>query len=93
MNLMLTTHQIKTISDIRKNPKRLFSELKKNKGPFYLFYRSKLKGVLIDADTFAKLERIAEDYVDAAEAQEFEKLDKKKIAWRDFEEVSKELGI
>ena len=90
---MLTSHQIKTISDIRKNPKKLLNELKRGKGPFYLFYRSKLKGVLVDADTYAKLEDIVEEYLDAKEAQEFENQDKGKIEWKEFEEVAKELGI
>lgn len=90
---MLTSHQVKTVSDIRKNPKKLLNELKKGKGPFYLFYRSKLKGVLLDADTYAKLEEIVENYLDAKEAQEFESRDKSKIEWKGFGEVAKDLGI
>lgn len=90
---MLSTHQVKTISDVRENPKKLLNELERGKGPFYLFYRSKLKGVLVDADTYAKLEEIVEEYMDAKEAQEFEKEEKGKIAWKDFEEVAKDLGI
>lgn len=90
---MLTSHQIKTVSDIRRNPKKLLNDLKKGKGPFYLFYRSKLKGVLVDADTYAKLEDIVEEYLDAKEAQDFEKQDKSKIEWKEFKEVAKELGI
>lgn len=90
---MLTTDQVKTISDIRANPKKLLNELKRAKGPFYLFYRSKLKGVLIDADTYSKLEEVVEDYLDTKEAKEFESQDKKKISWKEFDEVAKELGI
>ena len=90
---MLTTQQVKTISDIRRDPKKLLNDLNKGKGPFYLFYRSKLKGVLVDADTFAKLEQLVEDYIDTREAQKFEGLDKKKIKWRNFDEVAKKLGV
>ncbi len=90
---MLTTDQVKTISDMRANPKKLLNELKKGKGPFYLFYRSKLKGVLVNADLYAKLEEIVEDYLDAKEAQGFESKDKSKIEWKGFEDVAKELGI
>lgn len=90
---MLTSHQVKTVSDIRKNPKKLLNDLKKGDGPFYLFYRSSLKGVLVDADLYAKLEEIVEDYLDAKEAQEFESYDKSKIEWKEFEEVANALGI
>lgn len=78
---MLTTPQIKTISDIRLKPNVVFNQLKSGKGPFYLLYRSKLKAVLLDPETFTKLQEIAKDYQDACRAQEFEKLDKAKIPW------------
>jgi PHD/YefM family antitoxin component YafN of YafNO toxin-antitoxin module len=90
---MLTANQIRTVSDFRANPKKLLDELKRSRGPFYLFYRSKLKGVLVDVDTYSKLEEIVEEYLDAKEAQEFESQDKSKIAWKEAQEVARELGI
>ncbi|MCH7641135.1 aminotransferase class III-fold pyridoxal phosphate-dependent enzyme, partial [Patescibacteria group bacterium] len=44
-------------------------------------------------DTYAKLEDIVEEYLDAKEAQDFESRDKSKIEWKEFDEVAKDLGI
>ena len=84
---MLTADQVKTISNIRQNPKEVLNQLTAGKGPFYLLYRSQLKGVILDLKTYARLQEIAEEYQDSLEAQKFEKLDKKKISWVSHKEV------
>lgn len=84
---MLTADQVKTISNIRQNPKEILNQLAAGKGPFYLLYRSQLKGVMLDLKTYARFQEIAEEYQDSLEAQKLEKIDKKKISWVSHEEV------
>jgi len=76
-----TARNIKTISDMRENAKKLLEETKDSYGPLFILYRSKPQAVLISLDEYQKLADFAEDYKDSLKAQGFEKEDKRKIKW------------
>jgi len=66
---MLTQKNVKTISDMREDPKGLLDQAKKH-GPTYIFYRSQPKGVLLSLKEYNRLCDMAEDYADSLKAQE-----------------------
>lgn len=76
-----SSKNIRTISDMRENAKKLLQEAQTSYGPLFILYRSKPKAVLLNIDEYQKLADFAEDYLDSLKAQEFESLDKKKIKW------------
>lgn len=80
---------IKTISDMRENAKKLLREVQTSYGPLFILYRSKPQAVLLSLEEYQKLADLAEDYLDGLKAQEFEKKDKRKIKWLTHEEIKK----
>lgn len=72
---------IKTISDMRENARKLLKEVQTSYGPLFILYRSKPQAVLLSLEEYQKLADFAEDYLDSFKAQEFEAQDKKKIKW------------
>lgn len=72
---------IKTISDMRENARKLLKEVQTSYGPLFILYRSKPQAVLLSLEEYQKLADFAEDYQDSLKAQEFEAQDKKKIKW------------
>lgn len=72
---------IKTISDMRENARKLLREVQSTYGPLFILYRSKPQAVLLSLEEYQKLADLAEDYLDSLRAQEFEKQNKKKIKW------------
>lgn len=76
-----TSKNIKTISDMRENARKLLKEVQNSYGPLFILYRSKPQAVLLSLEEYQKLADFAEDYLDSLKAQEFEARDKKKIKW------------
>lgn len=72
---------IKTISDMRENARKLLREVQSSYGPLFILYRSRPQAVLLSLEEYQKLVDLAEDYIDSLKAQEFEKKEKKKIKW------------
>lgn len=80
---------IKTISDMRENARKLLKEVQASYGPLFILYRSKPQAVLLSLEEYQKLADLAEDYMDSLKAQEFEALDKKKIRWIERKDIDK----
>lgn len=87
-----TSRNVKTISDMRENPKTLLRQVRETYGPLFILYHSQPQAVLLSLEAYQKLADLAEDYIDSLKAQEFEKEDKAKIKWLDYEEVKKIIG-
>ncbi|MBI1982140.1 MAG: type II toxin-antitoxin system Phd/YefM family antitoxin [Candidatus Levybacteria bacterium] len=85
--MILSSANVKTISDMRENARELLKQVQKAYGPLYILYRSKPQAVLLSLAEYQKLADMAEDYLDSLRAQEFEAEDKKKIKWLSFDEV------
>lgn len=79
--LMPTLQNTKTISDLRERPVELLKTLGASYGPLYIFYRSRPNAVMISLEAYQKLLDLAEDHLDSLKAEEYEKEDKKKVAW------------
>lgn len=88
-----TARNVKTITDMRERTLELLREVKRVRGPLYIFHRSQPKAVLIDIEEYEKLRDWLEDYFDSLKAQEYEKIDKRKVKWVSFEKLAKELGF
>lgn len=82
-----TVANVKTITDMRERTLKLLEEVKKGRGPFYIFHRSKPKAVLINIDEYQKIHDLLEDYFDSLRAKNYEKLNKRKIKWLSLEDV------
>jgi len=94
--LIPTSQNTKTISDLRERPVELLKKLSSSYGPLYIFYRSKPNAVMLSLDAYQKLIDLAEDYLDSLKAEEYEKINKKKIKWlkqKDLEKKLKSLEI
>lgn len=65
-----TETNTKTVTDLRENIVAILASLKKQKGPQFVFYKSKPKAVLLTIAEYQKLLEMLEDYEDAAEASE-----------------------
>ena len=65
-----TEDNTKTVTDLRENVVGILASLKKQKGPQFVFYKSKPKAVLLAIAEYQKLLELLEDYEDAAEASE-----------------------
>lgn len=89
---MLSSKNVKTISDMRENARGLLREARSSDGPLYIFYRSKPEAVMLSLEGYQKLVDMAEDYLDGVLARELEKdMDKEK--WYTQEQVDKMLGL
>lgn len=83
---------IRTISDMRENARKLLKEVQTSYGPLFILYRSTPQAVLLSLDEYQKLADLAEDYLDSLKAQEFETQDKKRIKWIGQSEVKRKPG-
>lgn len=90
---MLTSKNVKTISDMRENARGLLREAKSSDTPLYIFYRSKPEAVMLSLEEYQKMADMVEDYLDGIRARELEKLDKSKEQWFSHEEVEEILGL
>jgi len=90
---MLTSKNVKTISDMRENARGLLREAKSSDKPLYIFYRSKPEAVMLSLEEYEKMADMIEDYLDGLKALELEKLDKSKGKWYSLKEAEKVLGL
>lgn len=81
---MVTSQNLKTITDMRKDADGLLKLAEKTKSPIGILKNNKLKAYIIDAKTLEKLEQVLEDYEDSqlvekrftnAKPKDFVKLD------------------
>lgn len=84
---MINPNNIRTVTDMREGAQKLLKQVASSFEPLFIFYRSKPKAVLLDIGEYEKLKDMAEDYLDAQKAQEYEKIDKKKIDWISRDDV------
>ena len=89
---MLSAKNVKTISDMRENARKLLREVNSSYGPLYILYRSKPEAVMLSLDEYQKLSDLAEDYLDGVKAQEYVAKDKSKIKWLTQEDVQASLS-
>lgn len=84
---MITQNQINSISDLRFKTKEVLK--KTSKGPVFLFYRNKPKGVLVSFKNYQEILSQLEDYFDSLKAEKYEKENKKSISWVSFSKIKK----
>ncbi len=84
---MIIQNQINSISDLRFKTKEVFK--KTSKGPVFLFYRNKPKGVLVSFENYQEILSQLEDYFDSLKAEKYEKQNKKNIGWLSFSKIKK----
>ena len=89
---MLNTQTIKSLTDLRLNPKNIL-KLAEEEGAVYILDRSKPKGVVLSLEKYDEMVDLIDDYLDGLEMAEFEKKPKNPKDWISLEEVKKELGI
>jgi PHD/YefM family antitoxin component YafN of YafNO toxin-antitoxin module len=86
---MITSQNLKTITDMRKDADGLLKLAKKKKEPIGILKNNKLKAYLIDAQTLESLEAFVEDYLDYKMVKK--RLEKaKKEDFVEFEEFLKD---
>lgn len=61
---MITSGQLRTITDFRNSPGSLLDQVKKTSQPIGILRRNRLEAYLIGAKTFENLEQLAEDVLD-----------------------------
>ena len=64
---MLTNDDIVSISQMRKNTDEVLKKVSARDRPVYLFSRSKIKAILLDPVSFARMQKINENYLDQQE--------------------------
>ncbi|PJE68903.1 hypothetical protein COU96_02735 [Candidatus Shapirobacteria bacterium CG10_big_fil_rev_8_21_14_0_10_38_14] len=65
-----TEENTKTVTDLREDVVKILASLQKQKGPQFVFYRSKPKAVLLAIGEYQRLLELLEDYEDSLEASE-----------------------
>lgn len=82
---MITSQNLRTITDMRKKADELLALARKSKEPIGILRNNKLEAYLIDAKVLEKLERFVENYLDskvlagrldASKGRDFEDLEK-----------------
>lgn len=67
---MITSDNLKTITDMRKNANGLLKLANRKKEPIGILKNNKLKAYLVDAKTLEALEEFVEDYLDRTMIEE-----------------------
>ena len=67
---MITSDNLKTITDMRKDADGLLKLANKRKEPIGILKNNKLKAYIIDAKTLEALEEFVEDYLDKQMVEE-----------------------
>lgn len=88
-----TENNTKTVTDLRENIVNILAGLKNQKGPQFVFYKSKPKAVLMAIKEYQQLLELLEDYQDSAKASELiSKAKSKKEKTYSFNQVAKMIG-
>jgi prevent-host-death family protein len=85
---MLSRDLIKTITDLRSDPIKLFALAKKKNSPFFIFNRSEPIGVVLSWRDYEEIEEKLEDLRDIVELKEAKATSEELIGW---EKVRKRL--
>lgn len=64
---MITSSNIVSISQMRKDTESVMKKIAGTEHPLYLFSRSKIKAVIVNPEKFAEMQEMIEDYLDAQE--------------------------
>lgn len=88
--ILPTEENIKTVTDLRENIVKILASFKKQRGPQFVFYKSKPKAVLLAIEEYQRLLELLEDYEDALEASEvISEAKAKKEKLYSFDQVAK----
>jgi PHD/YefM family antitoxin component YafN of YafNO toxin-antitoxin module len=90
---MLTSSNLKTITDMRENAVKLLTQARKSSNPLYILHRSKPQAVLLSLTQYNKLREMAEDHMDSLRAQDYEEVGKRKVKWISHKDVLKKLKV
>lgn len=80
---------VTTISDLRYKTKQVLD--KTSNGPITILHRTTPKGVLLSMKEYGELMSALEDYYLSIRAEEFEKENKKNVAWVTEKHIRKHL--
>lgn len=79
---MLSRDLIKTITDLRSDPLKLFALAAKKSSPFFIFNRSEPVGVVLSWKDYEKIEEKLEDLRDIAELKEAKATSEELLEWK-----------
>ena len=88
---MLDTQNIKSLTDLRKDPKRIAELAQESDNPVYILDRGKPVSVLMDIKAYEEMVDKLEDALDSLEMKKFEKTANKKNDWVSHKELKKKL--
>ena len=66
---MITTDNIKTITDMRQKTLSILQYARKSQEPIFIMHHSKPKGVFLSFEKYQKMVELVEDYLDILEAE------------------------
>ena len=66
---MITTDNIKTITDMRQRALSILEYAQKSQEPVFIIHRSKPKGVFLSFEKYQKMVELIEDYLDILEVE------------------------
>lgn len=90
---MLNTNLIKSLTDLRNDPKRISKLAQESDNPVYILDRGKPVSVLMDVKAYEEMVEKLEDALDALEMKKFEKIETKKEEWISLVNLKKKLKI
>ena len=90
---MLNTQLIKSLTDLRTDPKRIAKLAQDSDNPVYILDRGKPVSVLIDIKSYEEIIDKLEDALDSLEMKKFEKSNKKKTQFISHKDLEKKLKL
>ena len=90
---MLNTQFIKSLTDLRNDPKSITKLAQDSDNPVYILDRGKPVSVLIDIRTYEEIVDKLEDALDSLEMRKFEKTNYKKNLWISHTKLKKKLNL
>ena len=90
---MLDSQFIKSLTDLRNDPKSISELAKKADNPVYILDRGKPVSVLMDVKAYEEMVEKLDDVMDALEMKNFEKKNIKKDKWISLEDLKKKHNL
>jgi len=90
---MLNTQLIKSLTDLRSDPKRISKLAQESDNPVYILDRGKPVSVLMDVKAYEEMVEKLEDTLDSLEMKKFEKKKKKNNDWIKHSDLKRKLKI
>lgn len=90
---MLNAQFIKSLTDLRNDPKRITILAQESDSPVYILDRGRPVSVLMDINSYEEMMEKLEDALDSLEMKKFEKSKLNKNEWTDHEELKKKLKL